>query len=40
MLPIPASFVVGRDGLVKAHFVDPDFRRRMARAGGGLKQTN
>lgn len=30
MLPIPATFVVGRDGLVKARFVDPDFRRRMA----------
>jgi peroxiredoxin len=30
MLPIPATFVVGRDGIVKARFVDPDFRRRMA----------
>jgi peroxiredoxin len=30
VLPIPATFVVGRDGLVKARFVDPDFRRRMA----------
>jgi len=30
MLPIPATFVVGRDGLVKARFVDPDFRNRMA----------
>jgi peroxiredoxin len=29
MLPIPATFVVGRDGLVKARFIDPDFRRRM-----------
>jgi peroxiredoxin len=29
VLPIPAVFVVGRDGLVKARFVDPDFRRRM-----------
>jgi len=29
VLPIPAAFVVGRDGLVKARFVDPDFRRRM-----------
>ena len=29
MLPIPATFVIGRDGLVKARFVDPDFRRRM-----------
>ncbi|WP_029582715.1 peroxiredoxin-like family protein [Bradyrhizobium sp. URHD0069] len=30
MLPIPATFVIGRDGLVKARFVDPDFRKRMA----------
>ena len=30
MLPIPATFVVGRDGIVRARFVDPDFRRRMA----------
>jgi peroxiredoxin len=29
MLPIPATFVVGRDGLVRARFIDPDFRRRM-----------
>lgn len=30
ILPIPATFVVGRDGIVKARFVDPDFRNRMA----------
>jgi len=30
MVPIPATFVVGRDGLVKARHVDPDYRRRMA----------
>ena len=30
VLPIPAAFVIGRDGVVKARFVDPDFRRRMA----------
>jgi peroxiredoxin len=30
VLPIPATFVVGRDGMVKARFVDPDFRKRMA----------
>ena len=30
MLPIPATFVVGRDGRVAARFVDPDFRRRMS----------
>ena len=29
MLPIPATFVVGRDGLVKARYVDPDYRKRM-----------
>jgi peroxiredoxin len=29
MLPIPATFVVGTDGLIKARFVDPDYRRRM-----------
>ncbi len=29
MLPIPATFIVGRDGLVKARFIDPDYRRRM-----------
>jgi peroxiredoxin len=30
MLPIPATFVVGRDGIVTARFIDPDFRRRMS----------
>jgi hypothetical protein len=30
LLPIPATFVVGTNGLIKARFVDPDFRRRMA----------
>jgi peroxiredoxin len=29
MLPIPATFVVGTDGKVKARFVDPDYRKRM-----------
>jgi peroxiredoxin len=29
-LPIPATFVVGQDGRVKARFVDPDYRKRMA----------
>ena len=29
VLPIPATFLVGRDGSVKARFVDPDFRKRM-----------
>lgn len=27
-LPIPATFVVGADGIVKARFIDPDYRRR------------
>lgn len=30
MLPIPATFVVGQDGIVRGRYVDPDFRRRMA----------
>jgi peroxiredoxin len=30
ILPIPATFVVGQDGIVQARFVDPDFRKRMA----------
>jgi peroxiredoxin len=30
MLPIPATFVVGQDRKVKARFVDPDYRKRMA----------
>ncbi len=29
MLPIPATFVVGADGIVKTRFVDPDYRKRM-----------
>jgi peroxiredoxin len=29
MLPIPATFIVGRDGAVKARYIDPDYRRRM-----------
>src|SRR5690349_23064111 len=29
VLPIPATFVVGRDGIVKTRFIDPDFRKRM-----------
>jgi peroxiredoxin len=28
-VPIPATFVVGADGIIAARFVDPDFRRRM-----------
>ena len=28
-LPIPATFLIGRDGVVQARFVDPDFRKRM-----------
>jgi peroxiredoxin len=30
MVPIPATFIIGRDGRVKARFVDPDYRKRMA----------
>lgn len=29
LLPIPATLVVGRNGLIKARFVDPDFRKRI-----------
>jgi peroxiredoxin len=29
LLPVPATFVVGTDGQVKARFVDPDYRKRM-----------
>lgn len=29
MLPIPATFIVGQDGLVKARYIDPDYRKRM-----------
>lgn len=28
-LPIPATFIVGEDGRIKARFVDPDYRKRM-----------
>jgi peroxiredoxin len=30
MLPIPATFVVGRDGTIRARFMDPDYRKPMA----------
>ncbi len=29
LLPIPATLVIGKDGRVKARFVDPDFRHRL-----------
>jgi len=29
-LPIPATFIVGTDGIITARFVDPDYRTRMA----------
>ncbi len=28
-LLVPATFVIGRDSLINARFVDPDFRTRM-----------
>lgn len=28
-VPIPATFVIGKDGRIVARFIDPDFRRRM-----------
>ena len=28
-VPVPATFVVGRDGLIAARHVDPDYRQRM-----------
>ncbi len=28
-LPIPATFVVATDGIIRARFVDPDYRKRM-----------
>ena len=30
MLPVPATFIVGTDGVVRGRFVDPDYRTRMA----------
>jgi peroxiredoxin len=30
LLPIPATFIVGSDGIVTARFIDPDYRVRMA----------
>ena len=30
ILPIPATFVVAKDGFIRARFVDPDYRKRMA----------
>ncbi len=29
MLPIPAAFVIDREGVVRYRFLDPDFRRRI-----------
>ena len=28
-LPVPATFIVGRDGIIRARHVDPDYRTRM-----------
>jgi peroxiredoxin len=30
MLPIPATFVIGKNGRIKSRFVDPDYRSRMS----------
>jgi peroxiredoxin len=30
VLPIPATFVVSQDGIVKARFIDPDYRKHTA----------
>jgi peroxiredoxin len=30
MLPIPATFIIGTDGIIRARFIDPDYRMRMA----------
>jgi peroxiredoxin len=30
ILPIPATFIVGPDSIIRARFVDPDYRKRMA----------
>jgi peroxiredoxin len=29
-MPVPATFVVGTDGIIQARYVDPDYRKRMA----------
>ena len=29
VMPVPSVFVVGRDGVITARHVDPDYRRRM-----------
>ena len=30
VMPIPATFVIARSGLITARFIDPDYRKRMA----------
>jgi peroxiredoxin len=30
ILPIPATFIVDRDSIIRARFLDPDYRKRMA----------
>lgn len=30
MLPIPATFIVDREGRIASRFIDPDYRKRMA----------
>jgi peroxiredoxin len=30
VMPIPATFVIARNGVITARFIDPDYRKRMA----------
>src|SRR5262249_51963477 len=30
VLPIPATFIIDKDGIITARFIDPDYRKRMA----------
>src|SRR5262245_21700423 len=30
VMPVPATFIVRKDGAVQSRFIDPDYRRRMA----------
>jgi peroxiredoxin len=30
-LPVPAAFIIDRQGVIRAHFVDKDYTRRIER---------